>query len=931
MRLAPWVDVVRPHPDVESGSLDMGTYAVNLASVYRQRAGVERVYSEPEQFFATTYLTAALSDLLRDVMGVLGGDAGDRVLQLRTPFGGGKTHTLVALLHLVRSRPALAANSELAGIPDPGPVALAVLSGEELDPLSPIQWADGTATRTLWGELAKQLGRYDLVAEHDAVGSAPGGDILRQVLGDGPVLILLDEVLIYIEKALAIARAESTAGRQAMLFVQALTEVVKEHPKAAMVYSLQASVGEAMGAEGLLTQLDHLVSRVDAKREPVSGDEVMHVVQRRLFAELGDPAARDTVAAAYADLLRRQLEAEAETAEDRRDATEASARLGERIRASYPLHPELLDLMYHRWGSLPSYQRTRGALQFLACATHAAWRDRTSSTLLGPGDVDLSDEATRGAFFTQVGERERYASVLEADVLSDGSGAATVDRRIGADSPTLNNLRVGTRAATAIMLYSFGTPEGDERGVLERDVISSTLVPGLDRNVLVAGLHDLRDEELFLHFTSRRYRFEPTPNLSKLIRDEAVKLEAQEVLDGVRRELERELGQERNVVVWPAGPESIEDHVPAFTYAYLHPDWSADRQTPEAFVEQARGGRRAYRNAVALVLPDGAQFDRARSAARTAIAAESLLGRRSSLGLSREQAEELGEKAQAARRDLSVAVSRAYRSVALPVKSASGGSAFTMEELDLGTIVGTGRNLHGKVVEATSHRVFATVTVDKLMSLVGLGSDRPAVLVSDLVDGFFSYFDFTKLNAAAAIADAISRGVMEGRLGYAAGVEITDLGVRVSNPDLVRLGTMLPAGDIELGAGAAVVTRELAASLSVRTPPGDGPEGVGVGVEEGPVILVRGPGGGESEASPVVPPAPGERVKQLVLRAQVSQDQWFPLQRAMSSLREQAASMNITLEVTADGGESGLDPARLRNGVLEPLHEAGVVIEEERQ
>ena len=108
----------------------------------------------------------------------------------------------------------------------------------------------GAETRTLWGELAAQLGRYDVVAEHDRLGAAPGGDALRQVLGDGPVLLLLDEVLAYVEKALAVERGESNAGRQAMLFIQALTEAVNSHPSAVMVYSLQASVGEAVGAEG---------------------------------------------------------------------------------------------------------------------------------------------------------------------------------------------------------------------------------------------------------------------------------------------------------------------------------------------------------------------------------------------------------------------------------------------------------------------------------------------------------------------------------------------------------------------------------------------------------------------------------------------------------------------------------------------------------
>ena len=137
--------------------------------------------------------------------------------------------------------------------------------------------------------------------------------------------------------------------------------------------------------------------------------------------------------------------------------------------------------------------------------------------------MDLADEATRGAFFSQVGERERYTSVLSSDITASGSGAMTVDRRLGADSPALAQLAIGSRAATAIMLYSFGAREGEDRGVLETDLVAAVLAPGLDRNVIVAALHDLREEELYLHYTGRRYRFEPTPNLTKLVRDEANK------------------------------------------------------------------------------------------------------------------------------------------------------------------------------------------------------------------------------------------------------------------------------------------------------------------------------------------------------------------------------------------------------------------------
>jgi hypothetical protein len=925
-RLAPWTTVARPHTDVTSGALGMGTYAANLAGVFRRRPGVPEVYADPDRFCAATYLTAALRQLLDDVLRVLQGGSGDRVLQLRTPFGGGKTHTLVALLHLARDRAAAASAPDFANLPDPGPVQVAVLSGEELDPLSPIK-ESGVETHTLWGELAAQLGRYDLVAEHDRRGAAPGGDILRQVLGEGPVLVLLDEVLVYVEKAMAVQRGESNAGRQAMLFVQALTEAVNTHPRAAMVYSLQASVGEAVGAEGLLTQLDHLVARIDAKREPVSGDEVLRVVQRRLFADLGDIDVQRAVARAHSDLLRRQLEAYAETDDARRQAATEAGLLERRILAAYPFHPELLDLMYHRWGSLPSYQRTRGALQFLACNVHALWKNGANSSLIGPGEVDLADEATRGAFFGQVGERERYTAVLSSDITSAGSGAAAVDRRLGADSPAIAQLAVGTRVATAIMLYSFGAREGEDRGVLETDLVAAVLTPGLDRNVVVAALHDLREEELYLHYTGRRYRFEPTPNLTKLVRDEANKFTPAEVLDTIREQLEDQLKGTRGVVVWPDTTGGIDDGKPVFSIAYLHPDWTPERTALESFVEQARSGPRRYRNGVALVVPDAGQFDQARQGTRSWLAAQSLLRQKVRYGFSTEQSEELKEKADASRRAASTAVSRGYASVVLPVKDRSGQATYVLESVDLRSLLAAGRSLHERVEDALSQRVFGSVTVDKLIALAGLGPDKPAVTLGDLLDWFYSYFDFTKIWSRRVIAEAISNAIAAARAGYVVGLVRRDGTLQVREPKLIRIGELLPGDEIDLSTDAALLEADYAQHLLDATA---GPT-VRAGGETIPptTIPISGEPGVEQASSGIPmtstpispPPKPTDSVTRVRLKATVSKTGFFDLSRALSWLRDHAADVQLEITIRAEASKAGFDRVQLRNGVIEPLEE----------
>lgn len=910
-RLTPWTHVARPHPDIVGGSLDMGTYAVNLARIFRRGKGVPEVYATADRFFAATYFTERLRELLHDVFAGLAGGSGDRVLQLRTPFGGGKTHSLVALLHLARDRAAAAGVPELAGLPDPRSVRVAVLSGEELDPVRPTVTVGGIETHTLWGELGAQLERFDVVAEHDRLRSAPGGATLRELLSGGPVLLLLDEVLTYVEKGMAVTQGDSTLGRQAMLFMQALTETVNSLPGAVMVYSLQASVGEAVGSEGLLANLDHLVSRVDAKREPVSGDEVMRVVQRRLFADLGGESVHREVARAYGDLVRRQLQAEAETDDARREAEREAGRLEARILAAYPIHPALLDLMYHRWGSLPSYQRTRGALQFLACVINDLWRRGDDSALIGPGEVNLADQAARGAFFTQVGERERFQSVLDADITSDGAGAAVVDRRIGMDSPALTQVRVGTRMATAIMLYSFGSREGEDRGVLESDLVTATVVPGIDRNVIVAALHDLREEQLFLHYAGRRYRYEPTYNLTKLVRDEAVKLLPDEVLDAVREELERHLQSERGAVLWPTSSAGIRDGVPHFQFAYLHPDWSAAELPLALLVEEARASKRAYRNGLGFVLPDASQFDRTRSAARVRLACENLLKRRAQMGLKPEQQEELREKAEAARRELQGAIAHVYSRASVPIE-ATGEAPFAWDEVDLRPLLAAGRTLHQRVLEAFAHRVFATVTVDRLMDRAGLGRERRFVLASDLVDWFYTYFAFPKLIDRGAIQQAVAAGLVEGKLGYVVGVEARNGDLAVRDPRLIRQRQLMAPAEIELSADAAVLTDELAAELA------------GVVLEPAPVPMPPAPlppinGGGKTGAE-----SPPAVARDLSLRARLGGDALYALQRALSSLREKSSSMDIELTVRAHSRPEGYDRISLRNGVLEPLLESGV-------
>ena len=919
-----WVDVVRPHEDILSGDLEMAVFAADLGSVISQDRSVREVYRDPATFFRATYLTSSMRSLLDDVLGALSGRGGDRVLQLRTPFGGGKTHSLLALYHVASSRDRLSDVSELADMPDPGPTRVAVLSGIDLDPSSP-RSHDGVVARTMWGELAWQLGgadAYRLIATQDELRQAPGKDVLAALFpAEEPTLLLLDEVLVYVEKAKAIHVGESTLGSQVLLFLQALTELVGAHSHAAMVYSLQRSVLEAAGDESLLLALDHLVTRVDAKREPVSGDEVMRVVQKRLFADLGPEEDRVAVARSYADLLgrfRRQL---ADTDEERRNADAEAERFADRIVASYPFHPELLDLMHQRWTTLPSYQRTRGALQFLATVVHALWNsDVEKLPLISSGDALFSDEKVRGAFFSQVGDREGFTGVLERDLVGTNAGVKEIDRRLGGDSHRLQRLRIGTRVASATMLYSFGGRTDEEKGVLESELVAGLLAPDLDRNLLTTALADLRDELLFLHSSNRRYRFDKTPNLNQLLANEADKFTGEEVTDAVRTELERRIGARGTALLWPTDGSQIPDHEPLFRVAYLDPSWllpapdERDRRLRELYEKRGTGSPRAYRNAIAFSMPNAERIEHARQAARRMLAARSLVKQAKSLNVAGEQLAELKERGDAAERDLGSTLDHAYELILLPVAREGLEGPYGFEEVDLSARIGLGRLVHDRVMEGLSAHIFDTITPAKLVALLNLGDTEGAsryLACEEVVDAVFSFLQFPKLGSQAALRDAIAKGVSSGALGYAALATEHDGGIE-ARADLVTIGKPVGPDEIDLGSGAFVLSPGYAREISATEPV------VGSAAGEGQVI--------DGDSATDAPTSAEPRVtsgKRLLVQMQVGKTEVFDAMRILPALSDQSESLEVSMTIWADA-EVEFDRTWIRNAIREPLDEAGI-------
>src|SRR5436190_848856 len=157
--IRPWVEVVSLHPDVLSENFSEDIFALDLGPLADGNPNVPAVYRDPEHFFRASYLTAGLRSLLHDALSRLEGGAGNRVLKLMTPFGGGKSHTLASLFHAARKRPALDVIPEGKALPHPGKVRTAVFDGQFFDATNgkAIPGEDLRA-RTMWGWIAWSLG-----------------------------------------------------------------------------------------------------------------------------------------------------------------------------------------------------------------------------------------------------------------------------------------------------------------------------------------------------------------------------------------------------------------------------------------------------------------------------------------------------------------------------------------------------------------------------------------------------------------------------------------------------------------------------------------------------------------------------------------------------------------------------------------------------
>jgi predicted AAA+ superfamily ATPase len=700
----PWREIAIPHGDVLKGTFQQAEFAADISAVHSGKAPVE--YQDAKAFFERTYITEGMRLLLTQVCQRLSGKGGEPVIQLQTAFGGGKTHTMLAVLHLASRKCPL---SDLQGIPtlvekaglmDVPQARVAVIDGTAHAPGQ--QWKHGKTTiKTLWGELAWQLGGsdgYALVKDADASGTSPGKDALRQLLETySPCVVLMDELVAYIRQFSDGAALSGGTYDSNLSFVQALTEAVKQVPTAVVLASLPESDVEAGSSRGVgtLKALEKTFGRVQALWKPVATEEAFEIVRRRLFEPIKDLTARDAVCRAFADAyIAEGAKLPSETQE---------GRYYDRLTQAYPIHPEVFDRLYEDWTTIDGFQRTRGVLKLMAKVIGRLWKADNKDLLILPGSLPLADGDVRNemTYLLPPG----WDPVIERDI--DGDRAETTE--LEGKEPRFGQVNAARRVARTLFLGSAPSsvvPKAGIRGLDRGRVLLGCLQPGQTTAVYADALGRLADRLHYLNSSgdktadATRFWFDTRANLRREMEDRKqrfdVNTDVRKKIEDVVKKLFANASPFEGVHVFTPHGDVPDDTalrlvIMSPEHAYLK---DAPRQATDTVQEYLRshGTQPRHRaNRLIFLAPDNPVLSRLRDATKVALAWQSIVDdvEENRLNIDQIQRKQAEKEAQSAAAVLPRAARECFKWLLCPVQDDPTAAKPSVEPFALNTTSGT--------------------------------------------------------------------------------------------------------------------------------------------------------------------------------------------------------------------------------------------------
>lgn len=916
--LMPWREVVEPHQDVATGEFQQAEFAADLAKVHNGSAPSE--YRNPAEFFSRTYLTEGLSNLLIGAAKRLSGAGGDPVVELQTNFGGGKTHSMLALYHMVGGTPV----EDLPGLDQllsknkltvPNKVNRAVLVGTSRGPQDVISLEGGREIRTTWGELAWQLGgaeAFDMIAKQDASGIAPGSDLLEAIFKKcAPCLILIDEWVAYLRQIYKVEGLPSGSFDANLTFVQALTEAVKASPGTLLVASLPASQIEVGGEGGqeALARLKQTFSRVESSWRPASQEESYEIVRRRLFKEIpGDKFHhRDNTLKQFAKLYR----------ENTNDFPQGCADEDYRrkLEKAYPIHPELFDQLYTSWGSLEKFQRTRGVLRLMAQVIHELWMGNDPSVMIMPGSVAISTARVAPELLHYLDAS--WQSIIAGDV----DGVTSTPYKIDQGAPNLNKYSATRRIARAIFMGTAPTHGQENKGLDDKQINLGVVQPGERPAIFGDALRRLTNQAKFMHSDLGRYWYSMSASLNRIAADRAGQLEEALVLMEIDKALVGYInglgdrGHFDAVQVAPGSSSDVPDEpggVRAVILGVAHPH--TGREGSEALAEakdilMQRGSTpRVYRNMLVFLAAEQRQLDNLKAAMRSALAWAEIVRETDRLNLTQSDSALAKAKLTEGNETLKTRLKEAWCYLLYPVQeSAQADLEWTSAKVPAqdGLLARASKKLvsdEGLLPELGPARLDR-----ELQKYIWNGKDH--LFLKDLWEYMNRYTYLPRVKNRSVLAKAVQSavtGMLPGPFAYADRWDETKntyVGLAISGPSHVQ---------VVIDSDSVIIKPDVAESH--RPKPKEEPAEPGGAGPTDPDVLAPTPGG-DPGGEPA--PAPEKKPTRFVGTVMISADRPArDIHQIVEAIVEQLTTLpgsdvSLKLEIDAEV-PSGLDRAKVR-------------------
>lgn len=844
--MKPFISIAKPHEDIVEGRLTMDVFAADLWQVVNGKAPID--YQDPERFFKKTYQTDGLKNILNIAQRRLEGKTGDSVIQLHTPFGGGKTHTLIALYHKSKEWKA----------------KVVVLDGTALNPRN----------KKLWEELERQLTGKVGLTEGDI---APGKENLIKLLSENsPVLILMDEILEYITKAAGIKVGDSNLAAQTFAFIQELTSAVSIVGNALLVLTLPSSilVHYDENVEKMSYQLQEITGRIEKIYTPVKDDEIENVIRARLFREIDEKEAKEVVDN-FIDYVKKEgLLSEDEVAEYRN-----------RFLISYPFKPEVIDILYKRWGSFPTFQRTRGVLRLLSLVVHDLCDKNIAFIRLG--DFNLENEELRRELIKHIDQT--WDSIIAQDITSKDSGAKKVDKMLGT---SYLPFKLGTVVSTTIFMTSFSGK--GEKGSSIKEIKLATIEPSLSSSTVVDTVISNLREKLF-YLSDEGLFFTNQPNLNRIIVLREENISDNDIYEEERKIIEKHLSQKTKLRLYihPKFPKDVPDN-DELKLVILK-----SSQPDKNFLEKYGESPRVYRNTMMFLCVDENRKESFYSYIRKLIALRHI-DQDKTLNLSDSQRTELKNKLKSHEQREYEELRNFYRKLFIPDK---GGE---LKEFDLGipTFGETEMDKEiynylrsqSKILEGISPKVIK----DKYLT-------KDFIEIKTLYESLLKTPGELRIFSKEGFIAGIKEGVEKGLFGF---------GYLEGSKPICKVINDTP--DISLIDGEIIINPELCKEKEEKI---ENVEGAEINEKEL----------GKEKTTTVSSPSEPYVVKMhnINLKLDVPVGQMSTVVRIVNYLKNKFDDCSIKINLNVSRGE--ISKSEYENNILEALMQAGIKIEKENQ